>query len=234
MEVEDIEFKVRAGDADVDPDDAQESEPQFATVEGDNVPDDQASAVGFGAGLGTNLTLTDWNIAPATDEDWIYLDLAGGERVTLRVRTESLAIPSALDPAITVYDVDGNVVEANDDRDVGTVESELIFVPAVPGQYFIQLASSGNSSAGHYVLTGRHPNARHHRRGDNPGRMGSCPADPNRVQCRHDRQCHHLRHERRHERVCRAGGPGRYTADRQYRFRMVSFRQRQQQDARRQ
>jgi hypothetical protein len=149
----DIEFKVRAGNDDVDPDDAQESEPLFATVEEDNASNDQATAVQFGAGIGTDITLTDFNIVPAAEEDWIYIDVAGGERVSLRVRTESLEIPSALDPVITLYDVDGNVVDMNDDIDASTVESELIHVPAAAGQLYIVVSSAGGGSAGHYELT---------------------------------------------------------------------------------
>jgi Bacterial Ig-like domain (group 2) len=147
-----VEFTVRAGNAVVDPEDAAGSTPQSVTTEGDNAAKDQASAPNLGSGSPTNVTVVDHNIAPAGEEDWVFVNVVGGERLTARVRTETLPYPSALDPVLTVYDFGGNVVAQNDDRDNTTTESEIVYVPPASGQHYIVVSGAG-SSVGHYELT---------------------------------------------------------------------------------
>ena len=126
--------------------------------------DDAASAPSLGVGRSATGQYTDFNIYPATDEDWFALDLTTDATLTVEVLSLSLtqpavatasaegtASPSDLDPFLEIFDPGLNLIESNDD-DV-TVEPRLTDVLiSTDGTHYIRVTSWNQESVGHYEL----------------------------------------------------------------------------------
>ncbi|HRE44173.1 MAG TPA: pre-peptidase C-terminal domain-containing protein [Terricaulis sp.] len=89
-------------------------------------------------------------IEPAGDADWYRLSVEQGQRytVTLNATPED----NGLDPLLTVYDAQSQIIAQNDDAD-GTLNSRLSFVPGASGVVFVEAAAFGDGSAGGYTLS---------------------------------------------------------------------------------
>ncbi len=170
-------MRVRAENNNVPAAQAKPSDPVLIDVVVDVNPtgDDNTGAPSLGVGRGANGQYGNYNIYPATDEDWFAIDLTTDATLTVDVLTESLTSPpsgeaaaavisaasgtsgtsgtSPLDPQVDIYDPSLTVIATNDDRDGTTVESRVsdVAIP-VDGRYFIRVTSFGQSTVGHYEL----------------------------------------------------------------------------------
>ncbi|MCH7717205.1 MAG: Ig-like domain-containing protein, partial [Gemmatimonadetes bacterium] len=163
-------MRVRAENNNVSAAQAKPSDPVLVDVVADINPtgDDNTTAPSLGVGRGANGQYGNFNIYPATDEDWFAIDLTTDATLTVDVLTESLSSPpsgaalevisaasgpSPLDPVVDIYDPSLTVIETNDDRDGTTVESRVsdVTIP-VDGTYFIRVTSFLGGSVGHYEL----------------------------------------------------------------------------------
>ncbi len=164
-------MRVRAENTNVPATQAKPSDPVLIDVVIDVNPTgtDNTTAPSFGVGRGANGQYGNYNIYPATDEDWFAIDLTTDATLTVDVLTESLTSPpsgeaappvlsaasgtSPLDPVVDIYDPSLTVIATNDDRVTGTVESRVSDVPVpVDGRYFIRVTSFAQSTVGHYEL----------------------------------------------------------------------------------
>jgi alpha-tubulin suppressor-like RCC1 family protein len=148
-----IEFSARVGNNDVDVTDAATSSPMGATSEADAEGKDPSTARNLGSGAGTHVIVSDVNIGTPDEEDWYEVNIVAGEVLIVNVWSSSLDPASALDPYLTVYDFNGNIVWQNDDGVAGQPESFLLTSPvAQTGQYYLVVSSSGRASTGHYEM----------------------------------------------------------------------------------
>ncbi len=167
-------FRVRAENNAVSAAQAKPSDPVLVDVVVDVNPtgDDNTTAPSLGVGRGANGQYGNFNIYPATDQDWFAIDLTTDATLTVDVLAESLTSPpsggagaalevisaasgpSPLDPVVDIFDPSLTVIATNDDRDNTTFESRVsdVAIP-VDGTYFIRVTSFvGTSTVGHYEL----------------------------------------------------------------------------------
>jgi hypothetical protein len=82
------------------------------------------------------------------DRDWVRLDLAFGQKVTINLDGISLE-----DAYLRVYDSAGTLLAENDDISAGTVlDSRLVFTAPTSGTFYIEVASYSDQGAGTYQL----------------------------------------------------------------------------------
>ena len=164
-------MRVRAENSNVPAAQAKPSDPVLIDVVIDVNPTgaDTTSAPSLGVGRGANGQYGNYNIYPATDEDWFAIDLTTDATLTVDVLTASLTSPpsagaavavlstasaaSLLDPVVDIYDPKLTVIATNDDRDITTVEARLSNIAiSADGRYFIRVTSYLGRSVGHYEL----------------------------------------------------------------------------------
>ncbi|MCH7875874.1 MAG: hypothetical protein IH965_11305, partial [Gemmatimonadetes bacterium] len=147
--LEPVSMRVRAENNNVPAAQAKPSDPVLVDVVADINPtgDDNTTAPSLGVGRGANGQYANFNIFPATDEDWFAIDLTTDATLTVDVLTESLPSPppggagagagpalevisaasasgasaSPLDPVVEIFDPGLTVIATNDDRDATTV-----------------------------------------------------------------------------------------------------------------
>jgi Ca2+-binding RTX toxin-like protein len=111
----------------------------------DTIPGDITSTTTLGLNV-----VTLGSLQTVTDQDWYQITLAQNQRVDFTL-IGSGATPVA-DTVMTVYDATGLELVSNDDR-AGDLFSEITFIAATAGDYFVAAASFNGTFSGDYELT---------------------------------------------------------------------------------
>jgi adhesin/invasin len=154
-------FRVRAENNMVSASEAKPCDPVAFVVVADlggPTGDDAGSAMFLGTVNAATGQYSDFNIYPATDEDWFALDLTTDATLTVEVPSGSLpqpalevaspegtASPSDLNPYLAIFDPGLNLIASN----AGDVTDLPI---SVDGTHYIRVTSSAQSSVGYYEL----------------------------------------------------------------------------------
>ena len=115
--------------------------------------DNEAGAIPVTFDLGTQLNLTDRNLATSKTEDWFELSVLAGDSVFLETWAQRLTPPSPLNTVLTVLSADGNTTrQSNNDAD-GT-DSRVAFVAPVAELMLVRVTGTGSAatSVGHFEL----------------------------------------------------------------------------------
>jgi hypothetical protein len=160
-------FRVRAENNMVSASEAKPSDPVTFDVVADlggPTGDDAGSAMFLGTVNAATGTYGDFNIYPATDEDWFALDLTTDATLSVEVLSVSLtqpalelaspegvASPSDLDPYLEIFDPGINLIASNDD-DVTEEPRITDLAISTDGTHYIRVTSWNQASVGHYEL----------------------------------------------------------------------------------
>lgn len=93
----------------------------------------------------------DGAISPAGDTDWFRLRVEQGQRYALTLDGVPNAEGGAIDPVLSVYDAQGDLVAQNDDAN-GSLNSALQYVPSQGGDVFVEARGFSSEATGAYRL----------------------------------------------------------------------------------
>lgn len=88
---------------------------------------------------------------PSQDVDWFRLRVEEGQRYRVTVDATPAEGENAVDPMVSVYDAAGAQVAYNDDSR-GSLNSEVFFVPAQGGDYFLETRPFNEQATGAYRI----------------------------------------------------------------------------------
>ena len=114
---------------------------------------DAGSALDLGFGVAVNQRLTQLNIVPAADEDWLSLEGCTGDNVTIETFAARLTPASKLNTHLRLFSADGaTLIAENDDLDGTTTDSRIQTMLLGDASYALRVTSSASGSTGHYEI----------------------------------------------------------------------------------
>ena len=94
----------------------------------------------------------------ASDRDWIALDAAAGDRVSINMM--GYGAQALIDPYLRIYDANNVLVASNDDVILGDQQNAMVtFVVGSAGPYYIEAGAYADSGTGGYQIAIRDGNS---------------------------------------------------------------------------
>ena len=107
----------------------------------------------YASNFGWRTHVGSFQLAPPEDVDWYRFDVQAGDELELQTATPSdgpFDFANLLDPAIELYDADGNLLDADDNSSADGRNAALKYSVLASGTLFVKVRAVG--SQGEYVL----------------------------------------------------------------------------------
>ena len=90
------------------------------------------------------------NIEVASDRDWFKVQLSAGVTYSINIDGAATAAGSLLDPFLRLHDSTGALLAQNDNASSSNLNSQLTFVAAATGIYYVEAGAFSDTGTGTY------------------------------------------------------------------------------------
>jgi V8-like Glu-specific endopeptidase len=116
-----------------------------------SVADDYAASASTTGQIALNTSVTG-AIETAGDHDWFRVQLNAGTAYVIDLRGADTGAGTLADPYLRLYNGAGQLLAQNDDAG-GTHNSEIVYIPAVSGTYYIDAGAHADAASGTYRVS---------------------------------------------------------------------------------